>query len=51
MSNTLKSIPIGKLLRAENSQFVAGCRVKSWKRRLLAPWSKSAWRITPIFTD
>lgn len=28
MSNTLKSIPIGKLLRAENSQFVAGCRVK-----------------------
>ena len=28
MSNILKSIPIGKLLRAENSQFVAGCRVK-----------------------
>jgi hypothetical protein len=28
MSETQKSIPIGKLLRAENSQFVAGCRVR-----------------------
>lgn len=28
MSETIKTIPIGKLLRAENSQFVAGCRVK-----------------------
>jgi len=28
MSETQKSIPIGKLLRAENSNFVAGCRVR-----------------------
>lgn len=28
MSESQKTIPIGKLLRAENSQFVAGCRVK-----------------------
>lgn len=28
MSETQTSIPIGKLLRAENSQFVAGCRVR-----------------------
>lgn len=28
MSETQVSIPIGKLLRAENSQFVAGCRVR-----------------------
>ncbi len=27
MTETRKSIPIGKLLRAENSNFVAGCRV------------------------
>ena len=28
MSETQKSIPIGKLLRAENGSFVAGCRVR-----------------------
>jgi hypothetical protein len=28
MNETQKSIPIGKLLRAENSNFVAGCRVR-----------------------
>ncbi len=28
MSEIQKSIPIGKLLRAENSNFVAGCRVR-----------------------
>ncbi len=28
MSASPKIIPIGKLLRAENSRFVAGCRVK-----------------------
>lgn len=28
MSETHESIPIGKLLRAENSQFIAGCRVR-----------------------
>ena len=28
MSDSSRSIPIGKLLRADNSQFVAGCRVR-----------------------
>ena len=28
MSETQQSIPIGKLLRAENGSFVAGCRVR-----------------------
>ncbi len=28
MSESPRSIPIGKLLRADNSQFVAGCRVR-----------------------
>ena len=28
MSDLSRSIPIGKLLRADNSQFVAGCRVR-----------------------